>query len=79
MAREVPSARPPATAKNGVCEQLYSSAPPQTAWHAASSAGMVNSGNQPASTASAASPATGATTSKPADRSGPASAGPPAA
>ena len=31
----------PATAKNGVCEQLYSSAPSQMAWHAASSAGMI--------------------------------------
>ena len=77
IAREVPNARPPATAKNGVCEQLYSSAPSQTAWHAASSAGMVNSGNQPASTASADAPATGATTSSPASRSGSASPGPP--
>jgi hypothetical protein len=77
MAREVPRARPPATAKNGVCEQLYSSAPSHTAWHAASSAGMVNSGNQPTSTASAEASATGATTFSPAARSGPASAGPP--
>ena len=77
MAREVPSARPPSTAKNGVCEQLYSSAPPQTAWQAASSAGMVNSGNQPTRTASAAAPAAGGTTSRPACRSGSASAGPP--
>ena len=44
IAREVPSARPPSVAKNSDCEQLYSAAPPQTAWQAASSAGMVNSG-----------------------------------
>jgi len=77
IAREVPSARPPSTAKNGVSEQLYSSAPPQTAWQAASSAGMVNSGNQPASTASADVPAAGGTTSRPACRSGSVSPGPP--
>src|SRR5580704_488458 len=77
MAREVPSARPPSTAKNGVSEQLYSSAPSQTAWQAASSAGIVNSGNQPASTASAAAPAAGGTTSNPASFSGSVSPGPP--
>jgi hypothetical protein len=77
MAREVPSARPPSTAKNGVCEQLYSPAPSQTAWQAASSAGMVNSGNQPASTASARTPAAGGTTSSPASRSGAAIPSPP--
>src|SRR5579863_10299508 len=71
MARDVPSARPPSTAKNGVCEQLYSSAPPQTAWQAASSAGIVNSGNQPTSTASACSPAAGGTTSRPDQRGQP--------
>ena len=36
IARDVPSARPPAEAKNGVSDALYSSAPDQTAWHAAS-------------------------------------------
>jgi len=36
IAREVPSARPPAEAKNGVSDALYSSAPAHTAWHAAS-------------------------------------------
>ena len=77
MAREVPSARPPSTAKNGVSEALYSSAPLQTAWQAASSAGMVNSGNQPTSTASAAVPASGGTTSNPASASGSVSPAPP--
>ena len=52
-------------------------APPQTAWQAASSAGMVNSGNQPAITASAAVPAAGGTTSNPPSRSGSVSPGPP--
>src|ERR1700733_12846500 len=74
MARDVPIAPPPSTAKNGVSEQLYSSAPSQIAWHAASSAGMVNSGYQPASTASACAPGTGGTISIPACSSGSVSA-----
>src|SRR5580658_10508228 len=77
MARDVPSARPPSTAKKGVSEQLYNDAPPQTAWQAASSAGIVNSGNQPTSTASADSPTAGGTTSSPASRNGSNSPGPP--
>src|SRR5579862_9960889 len=77
MARDVPIARPPSTAKNGVCEQLYSTAPPQTAWEAASSAGIVNSGNQPTSTASTDLSATGGITSRPASVSGSARPGPP--
>jgi hypothetical protein len=86
IARDVPSARPPAAAKNGVCDALYSRAPPHTACTAASSAGIVNSGYQPASTAStgpgskgrpSAAAAAGATTSIPVSRNGAASPSPP--
>ncbi|HUN30403.1 MAG TPA: hypothetical protein VMU95_00170 [Trebonia sp.] len=78
IARDVPSDRPSAVAKNGVCDALYRVAPPQTAWTAASSAGMVNSGNQPARIASAA-PASraGGSTVIPASRSGAARPSPP--
>src|SRR5258708_1306978 len=92
IAREVPSAGPCAVAKNIDCELLYTAAPSQTAWQAASSAGMVNSGYQPTSTASACSisadgavtggrppktPPGGRTTSRPASSSGPARPSPP--
>ncbi len=83
IARDVPSARPPAAAKKGVSDALYRAAPDQTAWQAASRWDMVNSRNQPTNTASTAAgscdgrvsePAsTGGTTSMPAARSGPVS------
>ena len=52
IARDVPSARPPAAAKKGVSDALYRAAPDQTAWQAASRWDMVNSRNQPTNTAS---------------------------
>src|SRR6516165_11752374 len=86
IAREVPSARPFAEAKKGVSEALNNEAPAHTAWHAASSAGIVNSGNQPTNTASTSGTSAGrpsrgvvagGTTSIPASRSGSARPGPP--
>ena len=82
IARDVPSARPPAAAKNGVSDAEHSAAPDQTAWQAASRCAMVNSRNQPTKTASTAAPAgrpasTGGTTSTPAARSGSVSPSPP--
>ena len=78
IAREVPSARPFAAAKNGVCDALNSDAPAHTASHAASSAGIVNSGNHPTNTASTGPvPAAGGTTSMPTSRSGSARPAPP--
>ena len=70
MAREVPSALPSALAKNTDCELLYRTAPPKTAWQAASRSSMVNSRYQPTSTASALGLPLGATIWMPALRSG---------
>ncbi len=87
IARDVPRARPPAAAKNGVSDALYRAAPDQTAWQAASRWDMVNSRNQPTNTASTSAgscdgrvseaASTGGTTSMPASRSGPVSPSPP--
>ena len=78
IAREVPSARPLADAKNGVSDALNSTAPPHTASHAACSAGIVNSGNHPTNTASTGpASSAGGTTSIPASRNGRAMPSPP--
>ena len=71
IARDVPSDRPSAVAKNRDWEALYICAPSKTAKTAASSASKVSScRNQPAITASQGVPRSGGTVSMPAASSG---------